>query len=237
MAKLGREDKLTPEREATIVGAIRQVGVTQEEAAKLAGISERTFYAWKSRAKEVMKTLPADWRQKSGGELQEYMDDLGISESDVVPTGKGRRRLKRDYVAAIHLSAGKYRDFFEALDRAMLEGEVSTVSEYRAIAQGGQWRRNSEGEREWVPIRTVRERQRLVVVDGEEVWQTVGRDIVEHPPNEKALRFILDRRYDRFYRKKPVDPNASPGDPVKVAARIHRALREMEETVTGAAEG
>lgn len=237
MARVGRKDKLTPQRENIILNAMRQVGVTQEEAARLAGITDRTLNNWKVRAREALSILPADWKKQDRQLLEEWMDDLGIEMADVVPTGKGGKPIKRDLVAAIQLFAGKYRDFFERLERAMLEGEMSTMAELRAMGSGGRWKTNPEtGEQEWHPIQTIKEKQVPILDEKGNVvgWRAKYRDVTTLGPNDRVLRFIAERRYRRFSPRRAVDPSQTSTDPVAVATQIHRALRDIEETVPSA---
>lgn len=225
--RLGRDDKLTPERESRIIGAIQQAGVTQEEAARIAGIGERTFYRWKARAREAAEVLPADWRRRTTEELRAFLEDLGYDPSEVRP-GKSGRVTHGDLLAAVAEVGGKYRTFFERLERAMLEGELATVSALRELAEGGRFEVR-DGERVFVPIerrRTItRKNARGEVLEIEEEVTVAGR-------SETALRFILERRYNRWNPRKAVDPSAvNPDDPRDFARRVNELRRETRGSV------
>ena len=50
----GRPSKLTPERKANLIGAIRK-GSYLKAACRLAGITEQTFYNWMERGEKAKK--------------------------------------------------------------------------------------------------------------------------------------------------------------------------------------
>jgi hypothetical protein len=224
MAKAGTPGKLTPDRQAKILAAVQQVGITYKEAVHLAGISESAFYEWKRRSKDAAKLLPEDWASKTMKELMVWAAELDIPDVEMVGSGKGGRLLRVDVVEAVRERAGKYRDFFDALDLAELQGELQTIDEIRALGSGGRWVVGEDGVQVWQPIETV---QTVYDVDG----KVLKRIVTELRPDVKTLRFIAERRYKRWAPRKPIDPSASTADPHGMAVQMQKALVEIESSV------
>jgi len=204
-----------------IVAAIQQVGMSHDEALNLVGIAPRSFYRWKARALEVSRLLPADWKKATLDQLRDWAEDLEVDLDYVRGTGKGERVVRADVVAALQEAVGHHLELFQQLDTAHLRGEVELIAELERSAKG-----QVEEIREYQEPRTVER-------DGEMVteWVPVRRVVITPRPNEKTQRFLAERRFGRWNRKKPTDSAGQGADPQTLAASIQRALAEMDQLV------
>lgn len=168
--------------------------------------------------------MPADWKRAKVGELHDWAEDLGIDLDNIRGSGRNGAIVRHDIVNEIDEVAGIYRKFFERMDRAHLEGETKLVEKLSDVAYG-----KVEETREYQEPRIEKDDDGNEV----EVWVPVRRIITRSAPDGQALRFLLERRHDRWNRRRPNDTSSASNDPQSVARDIRKALAEMDKTVPG----
>jgi len=120
-----RNSKLSPERQALILGLVRK-GLSPEKAARAAGVSPTTYYRWMQQGANPGHPDPQNYT------LPQLRAIAAAQDVDLEPLGP---RPTRAQVAGLVEAPTPFREFRESIKRAEAEGEGYALE--RCIQAGG----------------------------------------------------------------------------------------------------